>query len=114
MKTDKYELGEGNELTIKILYDPEDPGMWYNVKINKLNGDKETEEWLKENNAAVLKYMIETAAKQDKSFIGRNDWPKGVNGGAKAYKQIRKFLGKYGENLVSKGGRGHAGRTWIL
>jgi hypothetical protein len=25
MKTDKYELGEGNELTIKILYDPEDP-----------------------------------------------------------------------------------------
>ena len=64
-------------------------------------------EWLKENNAAVLKYMIETAAKQDKSFIGRNDWPKGVNGGAKAYKQIRKFLGKYGENLVSKGGRGH-------
>ena len=107
MKTDKYELGEGNELTIKILYDPEDPGMWYNVKINKLNGDEETEEWLKENNAAVLKYMIETAAKQDKSFIGRNDWPKGVNGGAKAYKQIRKFLGKYGENLVSKGGRGH-------
>ncbi len=89
MKTDKYELGEGNELTIKILYDPEDPGMWYNVKINKLNGDEETEEWLKENNAAVLKYMIETAAKQDKSFIGRNDWPKGVNGGAKAYKQIR-------------------------
>ena len=44
--------------------------MWYNVKINMLNGDEETDEWLKENNAAVLKYMIETAAKQDKSFIG--------------------------------------------
>ncbi len=109
MLKDTYKLGENEEFNLIVYYDPDAANPWAKIKIGKSVNGKESDQYLKENNAAILKLVLDQA-QVNKSYIGiydlPDDWPKNdYKLGFTFYRTIRTFLGEYSERLITQKAR---------
>ena len=109
MFKDTYKLGKKDEFNLIVYYDPDAANPWTKIKIGKSVDGKESNQYLKENNAAILKLVLDHA-QINSSLIGKydlpDDWPEtDYNLGYSFYCAIRKFLGDYSYRLITQKAR---------
>ena len=109
MVKDTYKLGKNDEFNLIVYYDPDAANPWTKIKIGKSVNGKESNQFLQENNAAILKLVLDQA-QINSSFIGMHDlpddWPKNdYKLGFTFYRTIRTFLGDYSERLITQKAR---------
>ena len=108
MLKDTYQFGNNNEFSLIVYYDPEDKSPWTTVQVGKSINGIEQKKHLIENNAAVLKFILDHA-RENNRYVGTRDlpenWPKGYKCDFSIYRAIRTFLGEYKSRLDSQNSR---------
>ena len=108
MLKDTYQFGNNNEFSLIVYYDPEDKSPWTTVQVGKsINGIEENKHLI-ENNAAVLKFILDQAREYNRYVGWRNlpeNWPKEYKCDFTNYRAIRAFLGEYQSRLHSQNSR---------
>ena len=108
MKKDTYRLDDKNEFDLIVYYDPGSKKPWETVIVRKSVNGIVDKKYLKEKNAAILKFILDNA-NEDHRFLGSNDLPsdrpKGYNLGFSVYRAIRGFLGNYSDRIITEPSR---------
>ena len=106
---DTYKLGNNNDFNLIVYYDPDASNPWTKIKIGKSIKGREDSKYLRDNNAAILKLLLDQA-RINGSYIGPNDlpenWPRDdYKIGFTYYRAIRNFLGEYSYRLKTQNAR---------